>query len=79
MIAEVLSPSTRHHDRGVKMQRYAAFGIPYYWTVDPEGKWIECYRLEGGVYRHALTAEGDTQFACPEWPDLIISLADLWR
>jgi Uma2 family endonuclease len=79
LTVEVLSPSTRRHDRGVKMQRYAALGVPHYWIVDPEGKWIECYRLEGGTYRHLVTAEGNNQLTISEWPDLIISLADLWR
>jgi len=79
LIVEVLSPSTRRHDRDVKMLRYAVLSVPHYWIVDPEGKWVECFRLESSSYRHALTAEGDAQFTAPERPDLIISLADLWR
>ena len=79
LVVEVLSPSTRRHDRDVKMQRYAALAIPHYWIVDPEGQWIECYRLEGDTYRHVLTGEGDSRLTTAEWPDLTISLADLWR
>jgi len=79
LVVEVLSPSTRRHDREVKMRRYAALAIPHYWIVDPEGHWIACYRLEGGAYRHVLTAEGNTQLIPTDWPDLIIPLADLWR
>jgi hypothetical protein len=30
------------------------------------------------AYRHVLTAEGDRPVGT-DWPDLIISLADLWR
>ena len=79
LVVEVLAPSTRRHDRGVKRRRYAALAIPHYWIVDPEDKWIACYRLEGDTYRHVLTGEGDTQLMPTAWPDLIISLADLWR
>ena len=79
LIVEVLSPSTRRHDRGVKVQRYAALGVPHYWIVDPEGQWIECYQLEGGSYRHVVTAEGNNHLTISEWHDLTISLADLWR
>jgi len=79
LVVEVLSPSTRRHDREVKMRRYAALAIPHYWIVDPEGHWIACYRLEGGAYRHVLTAEGNTQLIPTDCPDLIIPLAYLWR
>jgi Uma2 family endonuclease len=79
LVVEVLSPSTRRHDREVKMRRYGELGIPHYWIVDPEGKWVACHRLDAGVYRQVLTGEGDTLLTPPDWPDLTISLADLWR
>jgi Uma2 family endonuclease len=79
LVVEVLSPSTRRHDREVKMRRYAALAIPHYWIVDPEGKWIACYRLAGDTYRHLPTYEGDVQLVPEDWPDLTIALADLWR
>src|SRR5262245_47973104 len=79
LVVEVLSPSTRRHDREVKMRRYAALAIPHYWIVDPEGKWIACYRLAGATYRHLSTCEGDVQLVPEDWPDLSIALADLWR
>ena len=79
LVIEVLSPSTRHHDREVKMRRYAVLGVPHYWLVDPEGQGIACYRLESGTYRHVLTAGGDARLQLPDWPELIIALGDLWR
>jgi len=79
LVVEVLSPSTRRHDREVKMRRYAALAIPHYWIVDPEGKWIACYRLAGDTYRQLLMYEGDVQLVPEDWPDLTIALADLWR
>ena len=79
LAVEVLSPSTRRHDREVKMRRYAALAIPHYWIVDPEGKWIACYGLTGNAYQHVVTLEGDTQLTPADWPGLTIALADLWR
>ena len=35
LIAEVLSPPTRARDLGIKLRRYAAAGVPHYWTLDP--------------------------------------------
>jgi len=79
LVVEVLSPSTREHDRTVKARRYAALGIRHYWVVDPEASRVECYRLEAGAYALVMQAEGDASLSYPDWPDLTISLADLWR
>src|SRR5262249_36651512 len=38
LVVEVLSPSTRSRDRGIKMKRYAVAGIPHYWIVDLTSK-----------------------------------------
>ena len=48
-IVEVLSPSTEHHDRGVKFQDYAAHGVGEYWLVDPVAETVEQYLLVAGV------------------------------
>src|SRR5690606_7166882 len=46
-VAEVLSPSTAHNDRGVKHEDYAAHGVTEYWLLDPEAETVEQYVLEG--------------------------------
>jgi Uma2 family endonuclease len=35
LVVEVLSPSTRRVDRGVKFRRYAELCVLHYWIVDP--------------------------------------------
>jgi Uma2 family endonuclease len=50
-IAEVLSESTAHNDRGVKFDDYAAHGVTEYWIIDPDGEMVEHYLLDGDAYR----------------------------
>jgi Uma2 family endonuclease len=45
LVVEVLSPSTAFRDRGLKRERYARFGVPEYWIIDPEARRVEVYRL----------------------------------
>lgn len=41
LVVEVLSPSTEARDRGLKLRRYAAAGVPHYWILDTDGPRIE--------------------------------------
>jgi Uma2 family endonuclease len=41
LVVEVLSPSTRKHDRHRKRPEYLALGIPEVWTVDLDAREIE--------------------------------------
>jgi len=79
LIVEVLSPSTRGHDRGLKARRYAELGVEHYWIVDPERQRLECHRLVQGAFRVIVDAEGDTTFEHPAWDGLVVDLAALWR
>lgn len=79
LVAEVLSPSTRAQDRGIKMRRYGDLGVPHYWIVDPDAQAIECWRLEGGAFRLAAQASVPDVLRHPDWADLAIDLAALWR
>jgi Uma2 family endonuclease len=80
LVVEVLSPSTRGRDRGVKMARYAALGVPHYWIADPDARSIECFRLgEAATYSLAVKASFPDTLRHPDWPDLAIDLAALWR
>jgi Uma2 family endonuclease len=75
---EVLSPSSVTYDRAIKSRRYAALGVPHLWFVDPDGRRVECFRLEAPAWRPVLEAEGDAAAEHPDWPGLTIRLADLW-
>ena len=79
LIVEILSPSTRKRDRGVKARRYAELGVEHYWIVDPETKRVECHRLRDGAFRPLVEAEGNTTLKHSDWDGLEIDLAALWR
>ena len=78
LLVEILSPSTKKQDRGIKAERYAELGVPHYWIVDPENEKVECFRLEGGGYRLIAEAAGATTLAHPDWEGLVLDLAALW-
>jgi Uma2 family endonuclease len=79
LVVEILSPSTRKVDRGVKSRRYAELGVQHYWIVDPERKRVECHRSVAGAFRLIVDAEGETALVHPDWDGLIVDLAALWR
>jgi len=79
LVIEVLSPSTRAQDRGVKSRRYAELGVAHYWIVDPDAETIECLRLEGSIYRVVAEASAPATLTHPDWPGLTIRLDALWR
>lgn len=79
LAVEILSPSTRSHDRVAKFARYARLGIPHYWMVDPSAEWLEAYRLQEGSYVLAVRGVKDATIELPEFPGLKVLLADLWR
>jgi Uma2 family endonuclease len=78
LVVEVLSPSTRNRDLGIKMQRYAAAGILHYWIVAPRDRTLTTYRLvEGGYEATGIYGTGD--ILRPElFPGLEIRIEDLW-
>jgi Uma2 family endonuclease len=79
LVVEILSPSTRKVDRGVKSRRYAELGIQHYWIVDPERKRVECHRLVAGAFRLIVEGEGGAKLVHPDWNELSVDLAALWR
>lgn len=53
-IVEILSESTATHDRGVKLEDYAAHGVGEYWIIDPTAEVVEQYLLHGNAYQLAV-------------------------
>lgn len=59
LVVEILSPSTRHIDLGLKKARYEAAGCPHYWVVDPAEPSLTAWRLRDGAYRQVAHAVGE--------------------
>lgn len=47
---EVLSPSTRKLDQGLKRELYERHGVREYWIVDPERETVQVLRRAGGLF-----------------------------
>ena len=47
LIIEILSPSTRRHDRLVKMGLYQRAGVREYWIVNPEDRTVQVMLQDG--------------------------------
>jgi Uma2 family endonuclease len=78
LVVEILSPGTRSRDRGIKMRRYAAAGVPHYWIVDPRTRTLHAYHLAERGYQES-GAYGPGQTFRPElFPGLEIPIDDLW-
>ena len=54
IVIEVLSPSTRERDLGVKMEKYANLGIKEYWIVTWETFSIDIYLLSDDDNKYKL-------------------------
>ncbi len=50
LVIEILSPSTRRHDRLTKYYLYLRAGVREYWIVDPETKTVSVHALTEGQY-----------------------------
>ena len=50
LIVEILSPSTRRHDKFVKLELYRKAGVREYWIVDPDSREVQALLLENGRY-----------------------------
>lgn len=58
LVVEILSPSTKHLDRGAKRDLYERSGVLEYWVVDTKKKAITQHVLVDGCYRERLVTEG---------------------
>lgn len=80
LVLEVLSPSSRRHDRLRKLGLYARFGVAEYWIVDPEEpEELEILLLDGTSYRVHGRYAGDGQVESATLPSAVISLTELFR
>ena len=47
LVIEIVSSSTAHRDRGIKLDLYARRGVREYWIVDPDEDVVDVWRFGG--------------------------------
>ena len=81
IMVEILSPGAKNarRDRLEKTGDYAAFGVRWYWVVDPRRRTLEIYqRGEAGAYERVVVSSARID-AVPGCPGLLVDLPALWR
>jgi len=78
---EVVSstPRDERRDRIEKMDEYAAFGVRFYWILDPGLQSLEIFELTNGRYARATRATEGRMEPIPGCDGLTIDLDDLWN
>jgi Uma2 family endonuclease len=78
---EIVSPTPRdgRRDRVEKTADYAAFGVAWYWLLDPQLRSLEVLQLDPqGRYLHVLGASTGTLEKIPGCEGLALDLDALW-
>ena len=81
LVVEILSPSTAHRDRGLKLDLYQKSGVAEYWIVDTERRVVHQYVLEGGVFRASGEHAEGIDIACTAGrggQPIRIDLTEIW-
>jgi Uma2 family endonuclease len=76
---EIIEDETRVQDRGIKKERYAAFGVSEYWIIDWQEETVEVYVLEGGSYTKLCAARGTDSIPSQNLPGLELQPAILFE
>jgi Uma2 family endonuclease len=73
------SPDDVRRDRVEKLAEYAAFGVPWYWIVDPEQRVLQIHELmQAGAYRVAAEISSGSVADVPGCSGLVLPMDALW-
>jgi len=78
-VCEILSPSTVHTDRALKMPIYARERVAHLWLVDPDARTLEAYALQdSGHWLLLETLKDDDGVRQPPFDAIEFALSELW-
>lgn len=77
LVVEIASPSTAGRDRGLKRERYAHFGVPEYWVVDPDARRIERWRFAVDLAEPEVAHERLLWEPIPDGPALEVPVREI--
>lgn len=79
LIIEILSPGNTKHDVDTKFSLYEEAGVKEYWMVEPLEKLVFIYTLQNEKYIGLKPFSEDETIKSPLFPDLQISLKDIFE
>lgn len=80
LVIEILSPSTRTRDEGVKHRLYERTGVREYWLADPGRETLRIYRRTGEAFAPVaeLSAEAGDLLTTPLLPGFEVPLRKIF-
>lgn len=81
LVVEILSPSTRRRDEGIKRKLFDQKGVREYWVVDPKKCVVSvCRRGDDGSFPIVAThsAAADECLETPLLPGFVLSVSELF-
>jgi Uma2 family endonuclease len=79
LAVEIISESSRRHDRMTKLAWYASIGVPEYWIVDATARTLDRLVLQGDEYLVAEVVGEEATFRPESFEGMEIPLGSLWR
>jgi Uma2 family endonuclease len=82
VVVEVISSRRAdvRRDRVDKSADYAAFGVRWYWLVDPKARTVEILeRTADGGYVEKVRVSGDVVRDVPGCTGLVLDVPEMWR
>ncbi len=83
LVVEIVSSSTAHRDRGIKLDLYARRGVREYWIVDPDEDVVDVWRFGGQPGHERFAGEmpvrlGSREMGVIDLDEVFSRHLDLW-
>lgn len=79
LVVEILSPSTRARDEGLKRRIYEERGVREYWVVDPEAEAVRIWRFEEDPQADPTHLDREAELTTPLLPELRLPVARIFE